>query len=148
MQLLKVLSSDKAILIRAMYAEDQALLSSFDTNAALALDLAVAAALALFYSDTRFYKIELSDGTLMGWMAISPEENALNAWYIRLQCRTPSLLADFNTLVQQTFSYGLFNSTGVNNIDPLLLNLQTLQQITVTPLDYTGKNMLILRASN
>jgi hypothetical protein len=148
MQLHKVLTKDKATLIRAMYSEDLTFLKTLNNNAALALDIAVSNALASFATDTNFYKLEMPDGALMGWFAITPVTGVLNAWYIRKQCRTKDLLADFNTLVQQVFAYGHFNSTGVNNIDPDILTTQDAQQVATPKLDYSGKNVLILAASN
>lgn len=148
MQLHKVLTKDKAVLIRAMYAEDATLLATLNNNAALALDVAVANAMALFTDGTNFYKIELEEGSLLGWMAITPENGILNAWYIRVQCRNKDLLAAFNTLVQQVFMYEHFTSTGVNNISSEVLTAQQVQQITIPALDYTGKNYVILKAPN
>lgn len=148
MQLHKVLTKDKAVLIRSMYSEDLKFLATLNKNAALALDMAVANALGLFFEDTNFYKLEISDGALMGWFAITPSLSILNGWYIRQQCRTKDLMADFNTLIQQVFTYGHFNSTGVNNISPEVLAQQATQQIIAPMLDYYGKNIVILKTSN
>lgn len=147
-QLRKVFSNDWQSVIRACYAEDSKLLATFNDNAALGLDAAVLDSVkTILNSDASVYRVELPAGALMGWMAITRPKQ-LNGWYIRQQCRTPELLAAFNTLVQQTFSYSLFNSTGVNNIDPAVLAEQDHLNIAIPGLDYTGKNFVILETAN
>lgn len=146
-QLHKVLTNQWDELIRANYSEDLPLLAMYNQNAAQGLDLAVADALATIGDNPSVFKIEMPDGAMMGWFAITPPQQ-LNAWYIRKQCRTDELLSAFNSLIQQTFQYSLFYSTGVNNIDSSVLNEQNILQIQIPTLVYTGKNYVILKNSN
>lgn len=144
----KILSDDWETLIRATFAEDLPLLATYNTNVAAGLDQAVATTLSkLLNSNADVYKIELSQGALVGWFGIA-QPNALVSWFIRPQARTQEILTAFNTLVQMTFQYSFFNSIGVNNIDPLVLAEQDISIISVPVLDYTGKNIVILKASN
>lgn len=146
-QLHKVLTNQWDELIRANYSEDLPLLTTFDQNAARGLDLAVGDALYVLGDNPIVFKIEMPDGAMMGWFAITPPQQ-LNAWYIRKQCRADELLAAFNLLIQQTFQYSLFYSTGVNNIDSSVLTEQNILQIQIPALAYTGRNYVILKNSN
>lgn len=147
-QLRKVFSNDWGSVIRACFAEDAQLLATFNNNAALGLDAAVLDAVStVLKTDAHVYRIEMPQGALMGWFALT-RPKSLNAWYIRKQCRNPELLAAFNTLIQQTFQYNHFNSTGVYNIDPAVLAEQEMLQIAIPALDYTGKNFVILETAN
>lgn len=146
-QLLKVLTNQWDELIRANYSEDLQLLTSFNQNAAQGLDLAVTDVLNAIGSTSSVYKIEMPDGAMMGWFAVTPP-TSLIAWYIRKQCRTPDLIAAFNSLVQQTFQYSLFFSTGVNNIDSSVLTEENILQVQIPALAYAGKNIVILENSN
>lgn len=144
----KILSDDWESLIRATFAEDLALLATYDNNVAVGLDMAVMSTIAkLLNSNSDVYRIELSQGAMVGWFAVT-QPNSLASWFIRPQARTPEIQAAFNTLVQITFQYGFFNSIGINNVDPMVLAEQDITKITVPVLDYTGKNIVILKASN
>lgn len=146
-QLHNVLTNQWDELIRANYSEDLPLLTSFNQNAAQGLDLAVSDSLVAIGDNPIVFKIEMPDGTLMGWFAITPP-TSLNAWYIRKQCRTLELITAFNSLIQQTFQYSLFYSTGVNNIDSSVLTQENILQVQIPMLAYAGKNIVILENSN
>lgn len=113
----KVLVQEYKVFLRGMYAEDRDLLKTFDGNIAVGLDKCVDAALLKFDADTDFYKIELQDGTLVGYMGVVVEPvPGISTYYIRKKFRFDLYNDAFSDLMADTIIKYFTSSTGDNNI--------------------------------
>lgn len=151
-ELHKVLVTDYAALLRAMYAEDLPLLEKFHQNAGQGLDACVASTLSQISPDSKFYKIEMPDGTLVGYFVVAePQEGIdyMEGFFLRMDYRTPEIKQGFIDLINSTFSNNFFTSTGANNyraISFLLKNNFRISNPNFVALN--GKSFVVLEASN
>lgn len=146
-----VAKEDYYRLLRAMYAEDLALLQTFHQNAGLGLDSCVSETLAQTSPDSNFYKVEMPDGTLVGYfVAAKPVENqdVMEGFFIRKQFRQKIYQDAFMELINETFANDFFTSTGSNNYRAIKFLLKYNYQIANPSFDFNGKNIVILKATN
>lgn len=138
-------------LLRAMYAEDLKLIQTYHQNAGQGLDACVQATLDQTGGDSQFFKVEMPDGTLMGYFVVAaPVEDTevMEGFFIRPTFRQPIYKDAFIALINETFANDFFTSTGANNYRAIKFLLKYNYQIFNPDFELNGKNLVILKASN
>lgn len=148
LQLHKVLvaKEDYYRLLRAMYAEDQPLLLTFNKNVGLGLDACVSETLTQTSIDSRFYKVEMPDGTLVGYFTLDGL-SLVEIAFIRVPFRGTIYQDAFIELVNNILANSFFTSTGVNNYQSISDQLKPTIEIINPLFDFNGKSLLFLKAS-
>lgn len=144
-------SEDRYRLLRAMYAEDLPLLQTYHQNAGQGLDACVQATLDQTSPDSKFYKVEMPDGTLMGYFVVAmPLEGAdvMEGFFIRPTFRKQIYQDAFINLINETFNNDFFTSTGATNYRAIKFLLKYNYQIFNPNFELNGKNLVILKATN
>jgi hypothetical protein len=113
----KVLVDEYRALLYGMYSDDIPLLSTFGVNVGKALDLCVESKIKNIQPGSVFYKIEMPDGTLMGYFTMLENQGTLTASdpYLRKQFQTgefDKLVAD---LIQSSIQNNYNRSIGAAN---------------------------------
>lgn len=113
----KVLVDEYTALMYAMYADDRDLLSTFGQNAGQALDLCVSSKIAAIPTGSKFYKIEMPDGTLIGYFTLSIVSSFLTSGmlYLRRQFRTDIFNKLVNDLISSSINNKYVTSIGASN---------------------------------
>ena len=146
-----VLKPEYRNLLRAMYSEDPLLISSYHQNAGQGLDACVSETLNQISADSKFYKIELEDGTLFGYFVIAaPIEDTkiMEGFFIRKNYRSKPYQDAFIDLINSTFANDFYTSTGANNYRAISFLLKYNFQIENPNFEINGKSFVILKASN
>lgn len=129
--------------LKAMYAEDAALLITLDANAAKALDICVDATSQLIQPTGDLFKVEMPDGTLMGF--IITNQNIIQGYYIRTTFRSQLYTDAFADLITSIISNNFFNSTGADNYQNISEQLNNNSPTPKLTFDFNGKNIVLLR---
>jgi|ERR1700761_107300 len=153
LELHKVLvpKEDHRRLLRAMYSEDAPLLSTFHQNAGQGLDACVDTTLSQISEGSKFYKVEMPDGTLLGYFVVAlPVEgtDVMEGFFIRVQFRQQIYKDAFINLINSTFDNDFFTSTGANNYRAINFLLKYNFQLYNSNFEFNNKSLVILKASN
>ncbi len=138
-------------LLRMMYAEDMALLQTFHQNAGQGLDACVNTTLEAITPGSKFFKVEMPDGTLVGYFVVAePVEGTdiMEGFFIRVQFRKQIYKDAFIALINETFSNNFFTSTGANNYRAIKFLLKYNFKIANPNFELNGKSLVILEATN
>ena len=138
-------------LLRSMYAEDMALIQTFHQNAGQGLDACVDTTFAAITPGSKFFKVEMPDGTLVGYFVVAePVEgtDVMEGFFIRVQFRKKIYQDAFMNLINETFANNFFTSTGANNYRAIKFLLKYNFQIFNPNFVLDGKNLVILEATN
>lgn len=130
-------------LLRAMYAEDLPLLQTYHQNAGQGLDACIQATLEQTSAASKFYKVEMPDGTLMGYFAVATE--TLEGFFIRVTFRQKIYQDAFINLISETFANSFFMSTSGNNYNAIKELIKYNYEIPTIPFDFNRKNLVLLR---
>lgn len=142
---------DHRLLLRAMYAEDLPLLQTFHQNAGQGLDSCVNETFNQITEGSKFYKIEMPDGTLAGYFVVAEPlegQEVMEGFFLRVNFRTQEIKDAFIELINETFLNNFFTSTGTNNYRAIKFLLKYNFQIVNPNFDFNGKSFVILEATN
>jgi hypothetical protein len=142
---------DHRLLLRAMYSEDLPLLQYFHQNAGQGLDSCVNETFNQITPNSKFFKIEMPDGTLVGYFVVAePQEgtDVMEGFFLRKDFRTQEIKDAFIALINSTFSNNFFTSTGANNYRAIQFLLKYNFQIVNPSFDFNNKSFVILEATN
>lgn len=138
-------------LLRIMYAEDLALLQTFHQNAGQGLDACVKTTFEAITPGSKFFKVEMPDGTLVGYFVVAePVEGSdvMEGFFIRVQFRAKIYQDAFMQLINETFANNFFTSTGANNYRAIKFLLKYNFEIFNPNFVLDGKNLVILEGIN
>lgn len=143
--------SDWFRMLRAFYAEDMDLLTTFHQNAGEGLDACVATTLANISDGSSFYKVEMPDGTLVGYFVVATglkDADVMEGFFIRPDWRTTEVKTAFVNLLNETFANDFYTSTGANNYRAIKFLLK--YNFNIINPDYVenNKSFVILKATN
>lgn len=130
--------------LKAVYAEDAALLLTLDANAAKALDICVDATSQLIDQTGKLFRVEMPDGTWLGF--IITKSNIIQGYYIRTTFRTKTYTDALADLITSIISNNFFNSTGADNYQNITEQLNNNSPIPNLSFDFNGKNLVLLKA--